>query len=240
MVRAVPMSTLVTYRSDDGIATITMDDGKRNVLSGQMFGELNAAFDRAGADDVPVVLTGRPETFSAGFDLKTLTGGGRDAVAMLIAGFELSERLLGFPRPIVVACNGNAIAMGAFLLLSVDYRLGALGPYRVVANEVAIGLTMPLFGVEICRQRLAPAHFHRAVINAESYGPDEAVVAGWLDRVVPAGELAAAARVKAEELLKLNAGAHAATKLRARGATLQVIRAAIDADHAALRAMFGV
>jgi enoyl-CoA hydratase len=233
------MSTLVTYRNEESIATVTMDDGKRNVLSPQMFAELNEAFDRALADDVPVVLTGRPETFSAGFDLKILTAGGPEATAMLIAGFKLSERLLGFPTPVVVACNGNAIAMGAFLVLSADYRIGTAGPYRLVANEVAIGLTMPAFGIEICRQRLAPAHFNRAVINSESYGPDEAVVAGWLDRVVPAPELADAAHAKVVELAKLNPAAHAATKLRARAATLEAIHHAIESDEAAFRTMFG-
>lgn len=233
------MSTLVTYRNEESIATVTMDDGKRNVLSPQMFAELNEAFDRALADDVPVVLTGRPETFSAGFDLKILTAGGPKATAMLIAGFELSERLLGFPTPVVVACNGNAIAMGAFLVLSADYRIGTAGPYRLVANEVAIGLTMPAFGIEICRQRLAPTHFNRAVINSESYSPDEAVVAGWLDRVVAAPELTDAAHAKVVELAKLNPAAHAATKLRARAATLEAIHHAIESDEAAFRTMFG-
>jgi enoyl-CoA hydratase len=175
------MSTLVTYRNEDGIATVTMDDGKRNALSAQMLAELNAAFDRAGAEKVPVILTGRPETLSAGFDLKVMMAGGPDAAKMVLAGFELGERLLGFPTPVVVACGGNAIAMGAFLLLSTDYRIGTAGPYRIVANEVAIGITMPHFGVEICRQRLAPAHFNRAVINSESYDPEHAVAAGWLD-----------------------------------------------------------
>jgi len=233
------MGTLVTYRNEESIATITMDDGKRNALSLAMFAELNAAFDRARTENVPVILTGRPETFSAGFDLKVLMAGGRAAAGMLIAGFRLSERMLGFPTPVVVACTGNAIAMGAFLVLSADYRIGTDGPYRIVANEVAIGLTMPSFGIEICRQRLAPAHFNRAVINSESYAPEDAVVAGWLDRVVPAAELADAAHAKVVELAKLNPAAHAATKLRARAAALEAIHHAIESDEAAFRTMFG-
>jgi enoyl-CoA hydratase len=234
------MSTLVTYRTEDGIATITMDDGKRNALSAQMFAELNGAFDRALAENVPVVLTGRPETLSAGFDLKVMMAGGPDAAHMVLAGFELGERLLGFPTPVVVACNGNAIAMGAFLLLSTDYRIGTAGPYRIVANEVAIGITMPHFAVEICRQRLAPAHYHRAVIQSESYDPEQAVVAGWLDRVVPAAELMDAARAKVGELSKLNAAAHAATKLRARAAALQAVHAAIANDRTEFKTLFGL
>jgi enoyl-CoA hydratase len=147
--------------------------------------------------------------------------------------------MLGFPTPIVVASTGNAIAMGAFLLLSSDYRIGTAGPYRIVANEVAIGITMPHFGVEICRQRLTPAAFNRAVMNSESWGPEDAIGAGWLDRVVPAADLVSAAREKVAELAKLNAAAHAATKLRARAATLQAIHTAIENDDASFGKIFG-
>lgn len=145
---------------------------------------LAGAFDRAADDHVTVILTGREGVFSAGFDLHTLAVGGDDAYRMVRAGFELAARLLAFPTPVVVACTGHALAMGAFLLLAGDHRLGAPGPYKIGATEVALGITMPHFGIEICRQRLVPAYFHRTVINAEVYGPEEAVAAGFLDRMV--------------------------------------------------------
>jgi enoyl-CoA hydratase len=226
------MDTVVRCEIEDAIATITMDDGKRNALSPQMFSELNRSLDQALADRAAVVLTGRQGVFSAGFDLRVLTAGGTDAIHMVRAGFDLAERLLAFPTPVVIACSGHAVAMGAFLLLSGDYRVGAAGAFKIQANEVAIGITMPLFGVEICRQRLTPAHFNRAVVNAESYAPDEAVTAGFLDRVVPPADLPEAARRTAAELATLNPDAHAATKLRARAQALQAIHAAIEADDA--------
>jgi enoyl-CoA hydratase/carnithine racemase len=227
---------LVTYQLRDSIATITMDDGKMNVLSVDMFSEINGAFDRAKADRAVVVFTGREGVFSAGFDLRTLKAGGPDAGRMVRMGFELAERILAFPAPVVVACTGHAIAMGVFLLLSGDYRLGAAGTHKIGANEVAIGITMPFFGVEMCRQRLATAHFHRAVINAEIYGPEDAVVAGFLDRVVPASELQNAARHTAAQLARLDIDVHTATKLRARDHALKAVRAAIEADDAMFRA----
>ena len=229
------MSDFVSYKLEHPICTITLDDGKVNCLSPQMLGEMNAALDRAEKDRAVVVLAGRKGKFSAGFDLAVLGKGGSDAVDMLISGFRLGERLLSFPKPVVIACTGHAIAMGSFLLLSADYRIGADGTYKIGANEVAIGMTMPRFGVEICRQRLAPAHFHRAVICAEIYSPAGAVEAGFLDRVVPEGELIAAARDKATALAKLNMRAHTATKLRARDKALQAVREAIEADEADLR-----
>ncbi|HKE17527.1 MAG TPA: crotonase/enoyl-CoA hydratase family protein [Kofleriaceae bacterium] len=228
------MAGHVAYKLADSIATITMDDGKVNALSGSLLAELGGAFDRALADRAAVVLAGRAGVFSAGFDLRTLRSGGPEAIAMVRAGFELSARLLSFPRPLVIACSGHAVAMGVFLLLSGDYRVGAAGPHRIAANEVSIGLTMPRAGIEICRQRLAPAHFQRAVLLSEVYAPDSAVAAGFLDRVVPAAELADTARGVAVELARLDANAHAATKLRVREPIVQAIRAAIEADSAEL------
>jgi enoyl-CoA hydratase len=229
------MNELATYSLRESIGTIVMDDGKMNVLSPRMLAELNAALDRATADRAVVVLSGRAGVFSAGFDLKVLTAGGNDALDMLRAGFELAERLLSFPTPVVIACSGHALAMGVFLLLTGDYRIGADGPHKIGANEVAIGLTMPRAAVEICRQRLAPAHFQRAVISAEIYAPAEAVAAGFLDRVVSGDELSSAAAETAARLVKLDMAAHAATKRRAREETLQALRAAIEADQAELR-----
>ena len=139
--------------------------------------------------------------------------------------------MLSFPRPVVIACSGHAIAMGVFLLLSGDYRVGAAGPYKLTANEVAIGLTMPRTAAEICRQRLAPAHFNRATVIAEVYGPDTAVTAGFLDRVVGAADLAGAAREVAGQLRALDMDAHAATKLRVRNKALAAVRVAIDLDY---------
>ena len=229
------MSDVVTYQLEDSIAIITMDDGKVNALSLQMFSELNAAFDRAKADGAVVVFTGREGKFSAGFDLGELGAGGPDAAALLRSGFELAERILSFATPVVIACNGHAIAMGVFLLLSGDYRIGVDGPYKINANEVALGMTMPRTAVEICRQRLAPAHFNRAIILAEPYSPADAVGAGFLDRVVEASELQEIARNTATQLAKLNMAAHAASKLRARESALKAIHAAIKADDADFR-----
>jgi enoyl-CoA hydratase len=224
---------MVSYHRDDAVATITIDDGKVNVLSLAMLGELNAALDRAERDDAVVIFAGRDGVFSAGFDLPVLSGGGPDALAMLRAGFELAARLLVFPRPVVIACTGHAVAMGVFLLLCGDYRVGVTGPYKITANEVAIGMTMPGAAVEICRQRLTPAHFTRAVILAEVFSPSDAVAAGFLDRTVEASDVHEVARSVAAQLATLDRHAHEATKRRARAQALSAIRSAIDADIAA-------
>jgi enoyl-CoA hydratase len=227
----VGMGELVSYQLTNGIATITMDDGKANALSLAMLSAVNEALDRALKDDAITVLTGRPGIFSGGFDLKVLSAGGPDAGLMLEEGFLLALRLLEHPFPVVIACSGHAVAMGSFLLLSGDYRIGVEGPYRLVANEVAIGLTMPWTAIEICRQRLAPAYFNRAVILAESFTPSDGVVAGFLDRVVESADLLETATAMADQYSGLDQRAHATTKAHARDFAIEAIRNGLAVDR---------
>jgi enoyl-CoA hydratase len=225
------MSELASYELDGRIATITMDDGKVNAFSIPMLQAVHAAFDQAERDGAVVVLTGRENYFSAGFDLKVFASGEVERVVeMLRLGATLAERILGFPTPVLAACNGHAVAAGSFMLLAADLRIGTDGPFRLGLNEVKIGLTMPWFAVELARQRLQPAAFSRAVVNATMYGPAEAARAGFLDRVVGAGELRAASLQEAAELAELNAAAHTATKLRARAGALAAVRSAIETE----------
>lgn len=219
------MTELATYDHADGIATITLDDGKVNALSIEMLAAIGAQLDRAEGEEAVVVLTGREQTFSAGFDLKCEAERWPE---MLVAGARLAERLLAFPRPVVVACNGNAIAMGGFVLLSVDVRVGADGPFRVGLNEVAIGLTLPWFGVEIARHRLTRPAFDRCAVTGVLLAPAEAQAAGFLDELVAPAELMPAALAAARQLAGIEAAAHAATKLRVRQHALAGARDGID------------
>jgi enoyl-CoA hydratase len=218
-----PMTDRITYALSDGVARITIDDGKVNALSPELIGEIGAALARADADGAVVVLTGRERTFSAGFDLRS-----EDWATMIGAGARLAERLLSFPRPVVVACNGNAIAMGALLLLAADHRVGVSGDVRIGLNEVAIGLTLPWFGIELARHRLTPPAFDRCTATGVLLGPQEARDAGFLDVLVDPEQLEGAADDAARALAGVDAAAHAATKLRVRARALEGVRDGIE------------
>lgn len=167
--RLITVSDLLHTGERDGVSWLTMDDGKANVLSFAMFEAINAALDDAESNGQVVVLAGRPGRFSGGFDLAVLTSLTVDAARLLRTGFELSHRLLSFPRPVVVACTGHAYAMGSFLVLSGDYRLGAAdAEHRITANEVSIGMTLPYAAIEVLRQRLTRAAFERAALKPRS------------------------------------------------------------------------
>ena len=224
------MGSPLTYALEDGIATIALDDGKANVMSVAMLRALDAALDRAAADKAVVVLRGRTGMFSAGFDLAVFKRDPQELFEMLRAGAAITERLLSFPYPVVAVCTGHAIAMGAFLLLSADLRIGASVDAKIQVNEVQIGLTLPHFAIEVCRQRLSPAHFNLAAITATPYNPHQAVVAGFLDEVVPAESLAAVLKSRTDHLRKLDAESFTATKLRLRGPALTLLRDAIKRD----------
>lgn len=223
---------LVSYTLADGVATIVLDDGKVNALSPAMLGEIASALDQAEKDDAIVILTGRGQILSAGFDLKSLPEHPRE---MLGAGARLSERLLSFPSPVVAACNGNAIAMAGFILLSCDVRIGVAGDFRIGLNEVAIGLMPPWFGISVARHRLARPHFDRCTVTGAMLDPEEALRAGFLDRVVGGDELLAAAAEAAGELGSLSRDAHRATKLRVRAEALEGVRDGIERIESADR-----
>jgi enoyl-CoA hydratase len=225
------MSDLVSYVLEDGIATLTLDNGKVNALSPAVFDALNAALDRAEQDRAVVILTGQPGILSGGYDLKVMTSGAQNAIALVTTGSSFTRRMLAHPFPVVVACSGHAIAKGAFLLLASDYRIGVEGPFNIGLNEVQIGMTMHHAGIELARDRLRKSVFGRSVINGEIFDPQAAIDAGFLDKVVPVGELMAVAKATAAQLKKINMTAHKNTKLKVRKALLETLDQAILLDR---------
>lgn len=227
------MSERVNYRMDDQIAVITMDDGKVNALGPAMQAEINAALDQAEADKAgAVVLAGNDRVFTGGFDLKVFRS--RDAQAsidMLRGGFELSHRLLSFPKPVVAACTGPAIAMGAFLACSTDHRIAASG-YTFQANEVAIGMVLPWAALEILKLRLTRSAYQQSVGLAKTFFGESALRAGFVDEIdLPEMVLPRALEAAREFATTLNAKSHHVCKMRARQETLDAMRHAIDNVH---------
>lgn len=224
------MSELISYQLEDGIATLTLSNGKVNAISPDVIAAFNAALDRAEQDRAIVILTGQPGILSGGYDLKVMTSGPQNAVNLVAAGSTLARRMLAHPYPIIVACPGHAVAKGAFLLLSADYRIGVEGPFNIGLNEVQIGMTMHHVGIELARDRLRKSAFHRSVINGEMFEPQGALDAGFLDKVVPAEALLPTALAAAQQLKKINMTAHRNTKLKVRKALLETLDQAIELD----------
>jgi enoyl-CoA hydratase len=199
------MSDLLSYDLTDDVATIHLDDGKANAFSNLMFDAVNAAMDRADTEAKIIVIRGRDGIFSAGYNLKELMLGGDTAVQLVKRGSDFAVRMMETPKPIIVAGDGHVIALGAFLFLAADYRIGKNGPFQVGLPETANGLPMHNFGRELAMPRLSQRHFSRAFINGEMFTPDSAVEVGYLDESVDDVDAAIAARIAFFKTISLNA-----------------------------------
>ena len=220
----------VQYELQDRVATIRIDDGKRNALSPEVLRGIYAALDQARTDRAIVILTGRESVFSAGFDLKVMQRGGMKALRMLRAGYALTARVLAYPRPVIVACNGHSLAMGVFLMLSADYVIGSRGDFKIAANEVAIGMTMPRVAAAVLRNRLVSSAYQRAVALAEYFDVDAALRAGFFDELIEPADLQARAEACAAHFKELDPQAHRVSKRRIRAALVRRIRFNIPLD----------
>ena len=223
----------VTTTIAEGIANIALDDGKVNAMSHAVIAALDAGLDQAESEALAVVISGRPGKFCAGFDLSVMQDGADGPRNLLRAGAELWLRMYMFPRPIVVACTGHALAAGAITLLAADTRIGTSGDFKIGMNEVAIGMPVPGVAVELARDRLSKRHFTAATSQARIYDPPEALDVGFFDQLVEPNDTIAVANEQATMLAGyVNPKAFAITRETTRRANADAMAAALDADIA--------
>ncbi|MEH6567446.1 MAG: crotonase/enoyl-CoA hydratase family protein [Halioglobus sp.] len=214
----------MNYEVDNNIATLTFDDGKANVVGQQFLDDINAGLDRAEAEQAgAVILRGREGMFSAGFDLGEFKKGPEEGMAMVGRGFKLLIRLYSFPLPLVAACTGHGIAMGAFIIMACDSRIGLQGNYKMSLPETAIGMEMHPLLVELTMSRIAKQHITRVALQSEVYNPDTAVTAGFTDEAVDTEQFSARTMEVAQQLAKLPQGQYAKNKLLIRANTLKAM-----------------
>lgn len=225
------MTERTTYEQIGDVALVTLDDGKANAFGPPMIAAVDAMLDRAADEAGAVVLTGRPGVFSGGFDLNVLRGGDMEkARAMGIAGARLMMRLYGSPQPVVVAASGHAVALGALCVLTGDHRMAADGDFRFGLNEVAIGRALPPFAWLLARELLSKRALTHAALTARMYDPEGARDAGFIDAVVPAGDLRDAAVEKAAQLAEFDANAFSAMKRDLRGEGIDAVLAGLGEE----------
>ncbi len=217
----------VVKHSDTRVAVLAMDDDKANAVSHAMIDAINGGLDRALQEADAIVLSGRPERFSAGFDLQEIRKGGDAAATLSNRGAELMLRIFTHPQPVVAACTGHALAAGALLLLSCDTRIGIAGDYKLGLNETAIGMGLPVFAMELAQARLSRRHLTAAVVQSQIYAPADAVDAGYLDSVVDAETLMDNALASAAQLGALPGDAYARNKIGLRNQYSDRIRASL-------------
>jgi enoyl-CoA hydratase len=205
----------MTYKIEDKIAWITLDDGKVNVMNWDFFNELNEALDRTLADRACVLIfTGRPGVFSAGLDLKLLpTQNLVEQVRFQKTFATAMLRVYQFPIPTIAAYAGHAIAGGAILSFACDRYMVADGPYKIQINEVANKMCLPSWIALICRSSIPHRWWKEVLLHARPYTPREAFERGIVDDLIANEKtILDAARAYAADLFKLDGPGYAATK----------------------------
>ncbi len=222
----------VTCTVAGAVATISVDDGKANALSHALLDGVDRAIDEALAAEAGVIVVeGRDGKFSAGFDLSVMTSGPEQARDLLRKGADLSLRLFEMQVPVVFAVTGHALAMGGILLCCADYRVGAAGSYKIGLPEVRIGMPVPAFAVELCRDRLSPRWFTRAVHLGERLDPGQALEAGFFDELAELDQVRERAQAVAHELAEqVGRGPFRVTRKATRGALCAQLREILAAD----------
>ncbi len=224
---------MIDREDSDGIAVLTLNHGKASALDV----ELTEAIRRelaASSDSRAVILTGTGTIFCAGVDLFRVLDGGRAYVERFLPSLRDAIRdLFTFPKPLVVAANGHAIAGGAILVATGDHRLVASGSGRIGVPELIVGVPFPAWALEIVRHGVAPMHLQEVVYTGKTYTPEEAKAIGLVDEVVEPEELVERARDVAERLAAIPPAAFALAKRQIRSPAVEradALSAVADAE----------
>jgi len=213
----------------DGITVIELAYGRANAIDVEFctgLVELLERLDVAGTGGV--VLTARGNIFSAGVDLlRLLEGGPAYALEFLPVLSGMARALFEFPRPLVAAVNGHAIAGGCVMACAADVRLMAKGPGRIGVPELQVGVPFPAIALEIMRSAASPGVFATLIEEGTLLDAEAARASGLVDTVVPADALVSSARERAARLAAIPHEVFALTKRQVRAPAL----ARVDAAH---------
>jgi enoyl-CoA hydratase len=209
---------MIELSERDGIAIVTMVHGKANALDIEFCEAIAAQFDKLrSAPARAVVLTGQGRMFSAGVDLLRLSEGGAAYVRRFLPALHrLFEAVFFFPKPVVAAINGHAIAGGCVLQCCADKRIAARGDSRIGVTELLVGVPFPALAFEVMKFASPPRYLANGMYSGATFTPDVALTRGLIDEIVDASALLDRAVAAAETLAALAPKAFAQTKLQLR------------------------
>jgi enoyl-CoA hydratase len=223
---------------DDGVLTLTLDDGKRNALDIDAFEAIAEAFEAAG-DARAIVLAGRDGVFTAGLNVKFMAAADRAQMTTLLTTFGRTlMRVWTEPRPTVCAATGHAVAAGSMFAMACDHAVAAEGDYWWGLTETRIDFELPHFGIAVARHNLRSDKLEDLLLPGAQVPAATAVEVGFADELAAPDDVVTRAQAKAAELAGLPPHAYAGTKRRLRGADADAILAGIDADIEALLERF--
>ena len=226
------LGTIDLNTLEDGVVSMQLDRPPVNALNPVFLAEIDRVLEAQAADDAvrAVVLSGAGKTLSGGMDLKELLDfSSADQKAMVTGLNRTFARLYGFPKPLICAANGPAIAGGLFFILTSDF---CVANERAVFGlaEMRVGVRFPVGPFEIARNELSAHACRRVMLSGATYDSATALRLGVIDETVAADEVLARATAIAREYAALPAQAYAHTKGQLRGGVLRTIADALDDD----------
>ncbi|MDH3253457.1 MAG: enoyl-CoA hydratase/isomerase family protein [Acidobacteriota bacterium] len=209
------------------VRLLSIAHGKANAFDSEFFVALDAALTAAEEEPVDaVVLTGTGSIFSAGVDLFRVLEGGTEYVEGFLP--LLSDgllRLFTFPKPVIAAVNGHAIAGGCVLACACDLRVGAAGNGKIGIPELNVGVPFPAAALGVMRFAVGSQRLPDLVFRGATYPADEAITHRLLDRLVPPEELVERAVAEATRLVEVGSAVFRVTKQQLREHAVEQILA---------------
>ena len=219
----------IRVEAEAGVALVRIDRPPANALDLELLSESHALSEELrAAEPAAVVITGREGFFSAGVDLKAAPTLGPDDQAAMVDGINrMFAGWYGFPRPVVCAVNGHAIAGGMILALCGDHRVG-VPTGKLGLTELRVGTGFPAVAIAVVRAELTPAAARRLVLGADLVEPGAALELGVIDEIWEADELLPRALEVASGLASLPSSAYRRVKHQLRAPALAEIERALD------------
>jgi enoyl-CoA hydratase len=217
---------MIRVEQQGSTAVVTIEHGKANAVDLELCRETQEKFAalRSGPARA-VVLTGTCNIFSAGVDLLKVVDGGVAYVRPFLRALDdLLETLFLFPKPMVAAINGHAIAGGCIIACAADRRVMARGNGRIGVPEMHVGVAFPVVPLEVVRYAVPSQHFVEMLYSGATYLPDEALEHGIVHEVTEGADLLSRARAEAERMAAFPPRAFELTKLQMREPTMETIR----------------
>lgn len=213
---------MIHVEQRESVAIMRLEHGKVNALDKELLADLiDKLAEVEKSDAKAVVLTGMGSCFSAGVDLFRIVDGGADYVEEFLP--LLTDALLSlftFPRPVVAAANGHAIAGGCVIVMACDYKIMAKGEGRIGIPELLVGVPFPTLPLEIVRFNTPRQHFQELVYTGRTHSPEAALKIGIVDNLVEPEDLMDRACDVAERLAAIPAESFSLTKRMIRQRTI--------------------
>ncbi len=219
---------MISLNIKDDIAHIEINDGKANVITKDVGLAFIEALNEAKENAKATIVSGGGDKFSAGFDLSVVKDTGQAQFEMVSTGFNLLYHLYSHPQPLLAACNGHAIGMGAFILLCCDNRVGMQGDYKIGLPETAGGMPFTPLLITVLRERLNPMFHTSAALQSQMVDPKTAIKAGFLDMLVEPDQLMGAVQMGATQLMQLPHGQYGENKHMIRAKPLAEMKAQLE------------